>query len=133
MKKGTIFILLIVFLVFISTKIVFAFSPFGGFFGGKIINMKAPEIASLEDAGYVCPMLGTSISIIPIGSPLNTPNYYFIPSYVIPKTRTTPTINQLILGKYGEETVITCTLPSNPPEVKTVMLKTIDFFGTSRF
>jgi len=131
-KKGIIFILLIVFLVFFSTGIVSAYSSFGNVFGGRIINTKAVEIAGLEAVGYICPMFGTSISIIPMGSPISTPSSYFIPSYVVSKTRTTPTIGQLILGKYSGRTMISCMFPY-PPSTIAVSLDTITLFGTSRF
>ena len=137
-RKSIIFILLIAFLVFISAKIVFAYSFFGGVFGGRITNMPALEIASLEGSGYVCSMSGTSISIIPIGSPPGTPTSYFIPSYITPRTRTTPAIGQLILGRYSGKTVITCTLTlflgshRRSTTITTVSLDTINLFGTSR-
>ncbi|MFA5095542.1 MAG: hypothetical protein WC447_02705 [Candidatus Paceibacterota bacterium] len=131
MKKGTIFVLLIVFLVSISAKIVFAYSFLGGVFGGKIINTKATEVTILEATGYVCPMSGTSISITPIGSPIGTPTDYFIPSYITSKTRTTPTMSQLILGRYSGQTMITCTNPAG--DVQIVSLDTINLFGTSRY
>src|SRR3989344_8444416 len=99
MRKGIILVLLIVFLAFIGAKIVksdavpatpssapssFSGGIRGGFFGGRIINMKATEIASLEAADYTCAVFGSSISIVPIGSPAGTPTSYFIPSYVVP-------------------------------------------------
>ncbi len=133
MKKGIIFVLLIVFLAFISARIVSAYSFFGGFFGGKITNTIAAPIMELELKGYACPMFGTSISITPIGSPTGTPTDYFIPSYVTPKTRTIPTINQLILGRYnGNQEIITC-VNSFSGQIETVSLETIDLFGTSRW
>ncbi|KKP72779.1 MAG: hypothetical protein UR70_C0004G0022 [Candidatus Nomurabacteria bacterium GW2011_GWB1_35_20] len=94
--------------------------------------MPALEIAEMEAAGYICPLFGTSISIVPIGSPPGTPTSYFIPSYITPRTRTTPAIRQLILGRYSGQTMITCTLPSDPPITTTVSLDTINLFGTSR-
>lgn len=132
MKKGIIFILLIVFLLFVSARMVFAASYFGNLFGGRIIYTKAVEIEAWESAGYTCPMFGTSISIMPIGSPFSTPTSFFIPSFVTPKTRTTPAPHQLIIGKYSGQMTIICILPSNPPDVQTVSLDTIILFGTSR-
>ena len=131
-RKSIIFILLIIFLVFVGARIVFAYSFFGGVFGGRIISMPALEIAEMEAAGYICPLFGTSISIVPIGSPPGTPTSYFIPSYITPRTRTTPAIRQLILGRYSGQTMITCTLPSDPPITTTVSLDTINLYGTSR-
>ena len=138
-RKSIIFILLIAFLVFISVKMVFAYSFLGGVFGGRIIYTKALEIEEMEAAGYICPMFGTSISIIPIGSPPGTPTSYFIPSYITSKTRTIPAVGQLILGRYSGQTTITCTLtfpsesdPSIATTILTVSLDTINLFGTSR-
>ncbi len=131
MKKGIIFILLIVFLVFASAKVVFAVSSFGKSFGGRIIYPKALQITVLESVGYICPMYGTSISIMPIGSPLVTPIEYFIPFYVTSKTRTTPATHQLILGRYSGQEVITCTHLLG--DIQTVSLDMINLFGTSRY
>ncbi len=132
MKKGTIFILLIIFLVFVGTRIVFAASSIGGFFGGKIISDKAMEIEIKEWAGYKCTVLGKSITIIPLGSPTGTPTSYFIPWAVVSKTRTTPTTGKSILGKYTGRTIINCVRPGNPPTYATVSLNTITLFGTSK-
>ncbi|MFA6586117.1 MAG: hypothetical protein WCS86_03075 [Candidatus Paceibacterota bacterium] len=141
MKKGITFVLLTIFLVFVCTSLVFAdfnFSNSGGFtqrfFGGRIISTTAIEVEGLESFGYTCPMAGTSLSITPLGSPSGTPTSYFIPSYVSPKTRTTPAPHQLILGRYGgSQTTISCTRPGDPPDTKQVSLNTIDLFGTSRY
>ncbi|MCM2338930.1 MAG: hypothetical protein NDI62_00530 [Burkholderiales bacterium] len=132
MKKGIILFLLIIFLVFASTSTAFAYSSFGRMFAGKITNTKATEIAQWEAAGYICPMFGTSISIIPIGSPHGTPVNYFIPSYISSATRTNPSLSKLIIGRYSGQTMITCTLYSDPPQTQTVSLNTINLFGTSR-
>jgi len=137
-KKSIIFILLIAFLVFVSAKMVFAYSFFGGVFGGRIISMPALEIAEMEATGYICTVPGITISIFPIGSPPGTPTSYFIPSYITSKTRTTPAIGQLILGRYSGQTMVTCTLtlwlPSHrrSTTITTVSLDTINLFGTSR-
>lgn len=131
-RAGITFILLIVFLVFVSVNAVFAVSSFGRFFGGRIKYEISLQIDVLESTGYVCVMPGTSLTIIPIGSPLLTPIEYFIPSFVISKTGTIPTRDQLILGRYSGKTMITCTRPK-PPDVKTVSLDTINLFGTSRY
>ena len=83
MKKGITLILLVVSFVFISFNMVFAFgfSSLGGMFGGRILLTKALPIQLLETVGYTCPTYGgTSLSIIPIGSPVGTPTNYFIPS-----------------------------------------------------
>jgi hypothetical protein len=131
-KKGIIFILLIIFLVFVSTKIVFAAASYGKFFGGRITNIKATEILALESSGFICAVPGSTISILPIGSSILTPSDYFIPSYITSKTGTIPSINQYILGRYSTVATIPCTSTTTPPVTKTVSLYTIDLFGTSR-
>ncbi len=134
MKKGIIFILLIIFLVFISTRIVFAasFSLLGKNFGGKILTTRAIPIVITETSGFVCAVPGVSITILPIGSPNGVPVNYLIPIYVTSKTRTTPAPNQWILGKYFGQTQITCTQPVTGATT-TVTLDTISLYGTSRF
>jgi|GEM_PF-978773 len=142
MKKIVILSLLIVFLVFVSIKIIFAgavpSNPASSngeslekSFGGRIINTKALEIETLEASGFTCFIAGSSISIAPIGSPPNTPISYFIPSFVTSKTGIEPSISGLILGKYGGQTTISCTLPGDPPITTIVSLNTITLFGTS--
>lgn len=134
-RAGRIFVVLIIFLVFASARIIFAYSSpvsFGNFFGGRIIITKATKIATLESTGYVCFIPGTTISIFPMGSPVGTPTDYLIPSYVTPRTRTTPRTGQLILGKYSGQMTVSCTLPGDPPITTTVSLNTITLFGTSR-
>lgn len=139
-KKGIILFLLIVFLVFVSTSSVSA-NVFGFTnamsktvrqFGGKIIVPKALEIQELEASGFVCTVYGTTVEIMPIGSPVGTPSSYFIPSYITSKTRTTPRVGQSIMGKYAWKTPIVCIYPSNPPIIKVVWLDTIILFGTSK-
>ncbi|MFA5936831.1 MAG: hypothetical protein WC822_03060 [Candidatus Paceibacterota bacterium] len=130
-RKGIFLILLIIFLVFVSANVVDASFSFGKFFGGKIISTKATEIQILEGSGYTCPMYGTSISIVPIGSPAGTPTSYYIPSYVTPMTRTTPMTGQQILGVYGGQTMISCFI-TYPPDIRVVSLTSIILFGTSR-
>jgi hypothetical protein len=136
-RKGIFLILLIIFLVFISVNIVHASLSLRKFFGGKITSPKATEIKEAEAAGYKCPMSGTSISIIPKGSPSGTPTSFFIPSSVTPVTRTTPTTDQQILGIYSESIEnIMCKRPSpEDPEIEeklTIGLKIMTLFGTSR-
>ena len=132
MKKGIIFILLIIFLVSVGTSSVSAISPFGRILGGRIIALKALEIAELEATGWICTVPGVSIEILPIGSPSRTPTSYFIPPYTTSKTGTIPRAGQLIMGKYFGRTPITCIYPSKPPLIRVVFLNTITLFGTSR-
>lgn len=131
MKKGIKITLLIIFLVFVSTRIVFASFPLGRFLGGRIINTKAAIIAEAESFGYQCNVPGTSITIRPIGSAALTPSEYFIPSYVTSKTGTTPAIGQYILGRYSGKTMISCYL-ADPPDAMVFSLDTINLFGTSK-
>ncbi|KKQ88029.1 MAG: hypothetical protein UT09_C0005G0011 [Parcubacteria group bacterium GW2011_GWF2_38_8] len=141
MRKGIILVLLIVFLAFAGAKIVKsdavpataarAPSVSAGFFGGRIINTKALEIEALEGVNFECIVVGSTISIIPIGSPAGTPASYFIPTFITSKTRTTPSVGQLILGKYSTKTPITCIFKGIPPVTVVVNLDTITLFGTS--
>ena len=132
MKKGTIFILLIIFLVFVCVSITQASLSFEKIFGGKITNTKATQIEELENSGYTCHMVGSSITVRPIGSPAMTPTEYFIPSSVKSKTITTIKYNQWILGKYSGKTTITCTRICPPAFcTTTVTLDTVTYFGTS--
>ena len=126
MKKGMILILLILFAVFFNARTASAF-----FFGGRIIYPKAIEIEELEATGFVCFVPGSTISILPIGSPAGTPVSYFIPSFVTSATRTIPTASQLILGNYLGKITLPCVLPGDPPAATTVSLDTIIYFGTS--
>ena len=128
MKKGIIFILLIVFLVFTSTEIVFAFSgSYGQVFGGKIINTKAAEIKELELSGYICVVNGTSVTVKPIKGPAT----FIIPFTTISKTKKIPLAGKWIMGKYSGKTIVTCALKENPEIITTITLDTITLFGTS--
>ena len=130
MKKGIILTILVIFLVFVSAET--ANASLGSLFGGRIILKPEVKIFSLESAGFNCQMLGgTSISIIPIGSPVGTPSSYYIPAAVSSVTRTITTPGQLILGIYAGKIPIQCVYPSAPPVVVTVPLSIINYFGTS--
>ena len=130
MKKGAIFISVAIFLFFFSTSIVLAsYTPIGGFFGGKIISNKAMEVEFKEWAGFECIVLGSSITIYPIGSPPGTPTSYFIPWGVTSAFPTMP--GQFILGIYSGKSTITCILKSNPPIIETILLDTITLYGNS--
>ncbi len=136
MKKSIKFILLSVFSVFLififSFNTASAFFGLGGFFGGKIVNMKSIQIAALEMAGFQCMVLGRTITILPIGSPVGTPTEYFIPFSTISKTRYPINYSQLILGKYVGKSTITCILKTYPFTVTPVMLDIITIYGTSK-
>lgn len=119
MKKIFLFSLLLVLGLFISVKLVYANiwnitasaigDISGGYFGGQISNMEAPEIVSLEASGYDCQIRGTTIEIL---STNGGPTSYFIPQNVQPVTPYTPMTGQQILGSYSETTTpedINCT------------------------
>lgn len=136
MKKGIILSLLIFAFLSLAPQIGSAqsFSPSRGFFikpfGGRIISDTALEIETAEAAGYVCVVLGYSISILPMGSPNGTPVSYYIPFTVkssvftlvpskgvlgflkpIGESSSKPTNGKLILGNYGPQTPIGCVHP----------------------
>lgn len=132
MKKGIILILLITFGVFVSTNITFAASSLGRVFGGEIVSIEANPIKELESLGYACIKFGTTVSIMPIGSPAGTPTDYFIPYYEMSKTGITPVIGGLIAGMYTSmRAYIPCILSSTHPDVKVISLDTMILFGTS--
>ena len=116
-------------MLFVGTKIAFAFMPQ---FGGRIIHTKAIEIQTLEMAGFLCYAPGSTISIVPIGSPLGTPTSYLIPFGVTSKTRISPRAGQLIIGKRSGKMVINCTLAYFPFTTIPVSLDTVFLFGNSR-
>lgn len=139
MKKGIIFVLLIVFLVFANISSVYAsennyvgiFLPEEKPFGGEIINDKALEIETLEDSEFICDLQGgESIEIDPTGSSTGTPTSYFIPADVRSETDAFPAEGELILGNYdsNKKTSITCTLMDYSV---TVELDTISYYGVS--
>jgi hypothetical protein len=154
-KKGITLTILIIFLVFISFKT--AHASFGSVFGGTIIAKPAIEISTLESSNFNCEAGlagGTSISIIPIGSPAGTSVSYYIPAFIAPVTglwhnhetglysyyllpgtsdlyKTVSTIGQLILGMYDGKIPIACVYQGYPPVVVTVPLSIITYFGTS--
>lgn len=131
-RKNIVLILLIIFGIFIGTKTVFAVNSYGGVFGGRIMSTKALEIEEYESMGYVCPMYGYSFSIIPIGSPVNTPTNFFVPYYVIPKSGNSVALNKLTMGKYNGITTVACILMTGTGiDVKPVRLYTINLFGLS--
>ncbi len=135
MKRSIIFSLLVIFLLFASTKTVFAF-PSTRFllpsFGGRVVFSPAIEIASYQMAGFTCAVLGSTFSIYPIG-PANTPTSYFVPSGVFSKTGNSIHTGQFIIGKYSfMKTPIVCTSATVPPVIVTVPLDTVTLFGNSR-
>lgn len=143
MRKGIIFFLLIIFVVSISLNQVEGGSVpatpassgsgiTGGVFGGRVVNTKAIEIQMLEESGFQCMVPGTSITILPLGSPTGTPISYLIPIGVTSRTRNSIDTGQLILGKYFGQVAITCVYPSLPPVITSVGLSTITLFGTSK-
>lgn len=132
MRKGIIFSFLVIFLLFFSTNIVFAISSFLPQFGGRIIHTKSIEIEGLEAAGFECIVPGSTISIVPIGSPSGTPTSYFIPFGIYSKTGYSLRAGQLIIGKYNWKVEIECVLSYPPYITIPVSLDTITLFGNSR-
>ena len=146
MKKGAIFILLIVFVLSLYIYPSYVFSQekitprppeslpvklVMKFMGGRIVSVPAFEIYSLQSGGFICPVMGKTISIHPMGSPAGTPTSYYIPFSVPSQTRTSIRgMGQLILARYTVPTFITCTHPTGA--TTQVSLQTIDLYGTSR-
>jgi hypothetical protein len=130
MKKVFIKIAIFVFIIFVSFKIVYAYSgSFGEIFGGKITNTKATEIEELENAGYQCETNGSTITI----NPIKGGETYFIPDGVNSVTRNTIATGQWILGKYSGTTTITCTKECGETEcTDTATLNNITMFGNSK-
>ena len=133
MKKGIILTILVISLIFISFKT--ANASLGSVFGGRIIFKPATEIAALEAGNFNCQdglAGGTSISIVPLGSPAGTPVSYYIPAFIYPVTETVPTVGQLILGLHSGIFGITCVYQGYPPVTVVVPLSVITYFGTSK-
>ena len=70
-------------LLLTSIKVTYASS--GRFFGGKIVQTKSIEIQKLESTGYTCHVMGSTITIKPVGP---YPTSYMIPSFIKSKTNT---------------------------------------------
>lgn len=100
-------------------------------FSGKILNTKATEIQSMEDANYKCIVLGKTITIKPTKS--SDPTSYFIPAIVKSKTNNSIRSGVNILGLYSQsKTTITCIFQGTPPSSTTVQLTPITMYGTSK-
>ena len=125
MFTKTVIVVLVFLISFQVSFAVYGQQPFGG---KRIINTKAIEIKTYEDAGFVCPVPvpGTTIEILSIKGPTS----YFIPASVTSKSRITPNIGQKIMGLYFGKTLITCYHPSG--SVKDVILPNIIMFGNSK-
>lgn len=103
----------------------------GKAFGGKIINVKATEIQSLEESNYNCNVPGTSITIKPVTK--GSPNTFLIPTSVKSRTNTTPRAGQQIKGLYSQsKTTIICKFRGTPPSSTSVTLTPITMYGTSK-
>lgn len=100
-------------------------------FGGIIFSSdKALEILALESVGFVCPMIGVSLSIIPIGSPAGTPVSYFISPFALARASGgSIKTGEFILGDYGGYTTVQCVHFIGA--VIPVVLSNITVFGTS--
>ncbi len=134
-KRNKILIFVITAIIFASLNIDFAKGAnisISRSFGGKIISSKAMKIKALESSGFVCTMPGTSVSILPIGSPPGTPTDFIIPYVVIPKTGNKPEAGKYILGTYfGKMTAVCVLQTSETPIINTVILDSINYYGTS--
>lgn len=143
MKKSIVFTAFAVLFFFFANAThasAFSFSNFftsifGKSFGGYVVGLKAPEIKTLENEGYVCAENGTSLSVLPLSSKGNLtpaePVGYFLPKYLTSKTDTMPEEGNLIMGKYSGKTLISCVL-EYPPDTQTVELDTVYLFGISK-
>lgn len=99
-------------------------------FGGKIINMEAPEVEALEDAGFSCMVPGDDLVIQPKGQ---SPISYVIPTGTMSKTQSSARQNVWILGLYTpSSTTVTCIYDSYPPIEVTLQLNTITMYGVSK-
>ncbi len=103
---------------------------YGRPFGGKITQMSAPEIESLEDAGFDCEVPGDDLLIQPKG---NSPTSYVIPYGTKSKTSSSARENVQILGLYTpSSTEVTCIYDSYPPIEVTLEMNTITMYGVSK-
>ncbi len=101
------------------------------FMGGRVVSVPAFEIYALESTGFICPVMGKTLSIYPMGSPTGTPTSYYISSLVHSQTNTILRgMGQLIIARFSTPTFITCTHPAGA--VTQIPLHTINLYGTSR-
>lgn len=121
---------------FFSVLILFkvAYASFGLPFGGKITSSPGSiKIITLEDSGFVCPDLGITLDIKPVGKSEAGLYPYLIPFGVINKNHgVTPVTGMWILGLYSPtKTPIVCV---NDATGVTITVNTIPIilFGTSR-
>ena len=132
-RRSIIFSLLVIFLL-LASKTVYAslgFSFGSRQFGGRVAYTEATEITIQKAIGSQCDVLGSTISILPIGSPALTPRSYYIPFSTLSKTKNSLRMGQLIMGKYSPyKTPIVCTSPTGA--VTTIQLDTVTLFGNSR-
>ena len=133
-KKIFISLGLAALIIFISFEIAHASTTpvsSGKIFGGKIVQTKSIEIQKLESTGYTCHVMGSTITIKPVGP---YPTSYMIPSFFKSKTNTTLRTGQWIIGKYtGDKDTITCTKQCGETLcVSTVTLDIVSLFGTSK-
>ncbi len=120
-------VILVVAIAFDTVSAASASKPFGG----QIVNTKATEIQSYENAGYNCIVPGSTITIRSKVS--SAPITYLIPAAVKSKTNTSARAGQEIKGLYSQsKTSITCIYQGYPPRTATVQLTPITLYGTSR-
>jgi len=127
MKKGIIFILLVIFSVslYALPKLVHARS-YGNFFGGVVSSPRAVEVVALENFGYKCAISGTTFSIYSKGGHTS----FYVPFYTRTRTRYTIShVNQFVIGNHTSPNIFTCVHPSG--DSKTVSLNTVTLYGAS--
>lgn len=117
--------------IVVAFNIVHASTSLGRPFGGTIVENKATEIQTTEQANYTCAVPGKTITIKT--DLKSAPTTYFIPSAVSSKTHTTPQVGQRIKGFYSQsKSTITCKYRGYPPSQRTVELVPITLYGTSK-
>lgn len=110
-----------------NTSEAIAFKPFGG----RIFASRAIEIQTVEAAGYVCIVPGTTVSIYPIGSTNSVGVSYFIPAGVLPRGGGNPIEGAYILGLSSEPTSIECVHPLIGPIY--IPIRTVTLYGVSGY
>lgn len=101
-------------------------------FSGVVLKMKATEIETLENSGFVCPVPGQTLTIRQKGKSGYQPTSYVVFAHTKSKTLTPLAVQQKIIGKYGTKYPIVCVLEAVPPVVQVVMLDMITLYGNSK-
>jgi hypothetical protein len=141
MKKNFVYSILLCLMLLVSFNFVYAstddfisliLSLLSKNFGGTITDTKAKDIKNLEDQGYTCNVIGSTIEIKPQNEKM--PSSYMIPATVKSSTKNKTSTDQKIIGKYNGKTTITCEKEC-PPTVCTsiVVLDKVKMYGNSKF